>query len=155
MRKITIVAFFMLSLATFAQNSTPLIEGFGHFKFGMTKKQGQNAIKKHKTRNTKVLKLDTQIEVENIELDGVVFDRTILSFEKLLWFGSFEKEYTYWDDAEKDFNHLLRIMQIRYGDTFVKDGAATWNDAKYNLILLKVETNNYVPKLSIVYVSNL
>lgn len=155
MRRITIVAFFMLSLATFAQNSTPLIEGFGHFKFGMTKKQGQNAIKKHKTRNTKVLKLDTQIEVENIELDGVVFDRTILSFEKLLWFGSFEKEYTYWDDAEKDFNHLLRIMQIRYGDTFVKDGAATWNDAKYNLILLKVETNNYVPKLSIVYVSNL
>lgn len=155
MRRITIVAFFMLSLATFAQNSTPLIEGFGHFKFGMTKKQGQNAIKNHKTRNTKVIKLDTQIEVENIELDGVVFDRTILSFEKLLWFGSFEKEYTYWDDAEKDFNHLLRIMQIRYGDTFVKDGAATWNDAKYNLILLKVETNNYVPKLSIVYVSNL
>ena len=155
MRRITIVAFFMLSLATFAQNSTPPIEGFGHFKFGMTKKQGQNAIKKHKTRNTKVLKLDTQIEVENIELDGVVFDRTILSFEKLLWFGSFEKEYTYWDDAEKDFNHLLHIMQIRYGDTFVKDGAATWNDAKYNLILLKVETNNYVPKLSIVYVSNL
>lgn len=155
MRRITIVAFFMLSLATFAQNSTPPIEGFGHFKFGMTKKQGQNAIKNHKTRNTKVIKLDTQIEVENIELDGVVFDRTILSFEKLLWFGSFEKEYTYWDDAEKDFNHLLRIMQIRYGDTFVKDGAATWNDAKYNLILLKVETNNYVPKLSIVYVSNL
>lgn len=155
MRRITIVAFFMLSLATFAQNSTPLIEGFGHFKFGMTKKQGQNAIKNHKTRNTKIIKLDTQIEVENIELDGVVFDRTILSFEKLLWFGSFEKEYTYWDDAEKDFNHLLRIMQIRYGDTFVKDGAATWNDAKYNLILLKVETNNYVPKLSIVYVSNL
>lgn len=155
MRRITIVAFFMLSLATFAQNSTPPIEGFGHFKFGMTKKQGQNAIKNHKTPNTKALKLDTQIEVENIELDGVVFDRTILSFEKLLWFGSFEKEYTYWDDAEKDFNHLLRIMQIRYGDTFVKDGAATWNDAKYNLILLKVETNNYVPKLSIVYVSNL
>lgn len=155
MRRITIVAFFMLSLATFAQNSTPLIEGFGHFKFGMTKKQGQNAIKKHKTRNTKVLKLDTQIEVENIELDGVVFDRTILSFEKLLWLGGFEKEYTYWDDAEKDFNHLLRIMQIRYGDTFVKDGAATWNDAKYNLILLKVETNNNVPKLSIVYVANL
>ncbi|MFR0676056.1 hypothetical protein [Dysgonomonas mossii] len=155
MRRITIVALFVLSLTTFAQNSTPPIEGFGHFKFGMTKKQGQNAIKKHKTRNTKVLKLDTQIEVENIELDGVVFDRTILSFEKLLWFGSFEKEYTYWDDAEKDFNHLLRIMQIRYGDTFVKDGAATWNDAKYNLILLKVETNNYVPKLSIVYVSNL
>ncbi len=155
MRKITIVALFVLSLTTFAQNSTPPIEGFGHFKFGMTKKQGQNAIKNHKTRNTKVIKLDTQIEVENIELDGVVFDRTILSFDKLLWFGSFEKEYTYWDDAEKDFNHLLRIMQIRYGDTFVKDGAATWNDAKYNLILLKVETINYVPKLSIVYVSNL
>lgn len=155
MRKITIVAFFMLSLTAFAQNSTPLIEGFGHFKFGMTKKQGQNAIKKHKTRNTKIIKLDTQIEVENIELDGVVFDKTILSFEKLLWFGGFEKEYTYWDDAEKDFNHLLRIMQIRYGDTFVKDGAATWNDAKYNLILLKVEMNNNVPKLSIVYVANL
>lgn len=155
MRKITIVAFFVLSLATFAQNSTPPIEGFGHFKFGMTKKQGQNAIKKHKTRNTKTIKLDTDIEVENIELDGVVFDRTILSFDKLLWFGSFEKEYTYWDDAEKDFNHLLRIMQIRYGDTSVKDGSTIWYDAKNNIILLKIETNNNIPKLSVAYIANL
>lgn len=111
--------------------------------------------KKHKTPNTKAIKLDTDIEVENIELDGVVFDRTILSFDKLLWFGSFEKEYTYWDDAEKDFNHLLRIMQIRYGDTSVKDGSTIWYDAKNNIILLKIETNNNVPKLSVAYIANL
>ncbi len=77
MRKITIVALFVLSLTTFAQNSTPPIEGFGHFKFGMTKKQGQNAIKNHKTRNTKVIKLDTNVLSDLTTLHSV--DCNVLS----------------------------------------------------------------------------
>lgn len=139
MKKLTLILTIFLSLSISAQNSPVLIDGFGSFKFGMTKKEVQNAIKKHKTPTTKVQNLKTHIEIQNIELYGTVFDNCLLSVDNALTMGTFSNYFSTRAGAELQFGHLLELLQKKHGDSPASDWSTAWYDKNNNIILLKIE----------------
>lgn len=140
MKTIALFFCFLFSLTTFSQNSKKAIENFGHFEFGMNKKQLQNAIKKHKTGITKVQTLPTNIIIDYIELDGLIYDNCVLGVNKGLDIAIFRKHYNSARGAEKGFERVVNSLIEKYGETFIdEDWSATWSDSEYRVILLQIE----------------
>lgn len=139
MKKLILFLLVSFNLTVFAQQSKVSIESFGNFQFGMTMKQAQDAIKKHKTADTKVKKWKTIIEAENIELYDMVFNKCTLSFDKTLTMATFEKQFFNPEIAKKQFDNLLKIMESKYGETSVSNWTTAWSGDKSRVILLKME----------------
>jgi len=155
MKTILFILTIFLSINISAQNTTVPIDGFGNFKFGMTKKEVQNAIKNHKTKQTKVQNLKTHISIENIELDGTIYDDCTLSVDEKLSLGTFMNFFSTRQGAEMQFNQLFQSLSKKYGENSVDNWSATWYDSKNRIIMLKIEEKNDKITLLLAYLGSL
>ncbi len=117
-RYIILFPFLLFTTIFFAQQheyTKVRITGFGAFLFGMNKEKVREAISFHETSNTAVSDLGISMQISNMELAGLVFDKcACLFYEKKLITILLSKSF---HDSNIDiaFTEFLSILENDYG----------------------------------------